>query len=177
MSDFTEGAIKYIFPDETNVIRLESSSYYRNHWQKFGTEHKDKGNKEVDFIYVTLEDKTLWLIEAKDYRQRGRQKDIPLDKEFALKCRDSLSCLAGMRLSSWATNEERQLAAKALKSTSIRCILHIESSRPNKLFPQVFDASDIADAVRHSLRALDPQAKAGDAAFLSNRALPFTITL
>jgi len=175
MPNFDEGTMRYTFPEGNEVLRLQDCAFYKKHWQNFAVSTGDSGNKETDFI--SLVDRTLWLIEAKDYRQKQRGKTQPLDKEFAQKCRDSLSCLAGMRLSSWANPEELQLAAKALNSTSIRCVLHVEFSRPSKLFPQVFEAPDIADSVRRSLRALDPQAKAGNSAFLNSCRLPFTITV
>ena len=159
MPDFIEGTIRYTFPEGTEVLRLQDSAFYKNHWQNFSVPKGEEGNKETDFISFAVGDRTLWLIEAKDYRQKKREKTQSLDKEFAQKCRDSLSCLAAMRLSSWASPEERQIATNALKSKTIRCVLHVESSRPSKLFPQAFEAPDIADSVKRSLQPWTPRPK------------------
>ncbi len=177
MAEFTEGRIVYGFPDDMTVVRLEANPFYCKHWQNFGVQPKEDGNKESDFIGIAANSECLWLIEVKDYRRNTRTKPSSLGLEFAKKCRDTLSCLAGMRMSPWSDTEQRQIATRALRSKTIRCILHVEQVSRSKLFPLVVDPADLLDSVRRSLRSLDPRARAGDAECLRSKGIPFTIEL
>lgn len=177
MVEFREGQIVYGFPDDMIIMRLEANQFYCKHWQNFGVQPKEDGNKETDFIGIAADSECLWLIEVKDYRRNTRTKPSSLGLEFAKKCRDTLACLAGMRVSPWSDTEQRQLATRALKSKSIRCILHVEQVSRGKLFPLVMDPADLLDSVRRSVRSLDPQARAGDVGFLRSKGIPFKIEL
>jgi hypothetical protein len=177
MVAYREGLISYHFPEDMTIVRLEANQFYGKRWQNFGVQLKEEGNKETDFIGIAADSECLWLIEVKDYRRNTRTKPSSLGLEFAKKCRDTLACLAGMRMSPWSDTEQRQLATKALRSKSIRCILHVEQVSRSKLFPLVIDPADLLDSVRRSVRSLDPHARAGDAEFLRSKGVPFSIEL
>jgi hypothetical protein len=150
--------------------------YYRNYWQSFAMARGSEGNKECDFIALDPERKTLWLIETKDYRHANRTKPSEIGQEFALKCRDSLSCLAAIILSVFAQAEERDIALDLLKARTIRCVIHIEQGTRSKLFPPVIDPKSLRDSLRRQLRPLDPHAIGGDVSRIAFR-IPFSIVV
>jgi hypothetical protein len=176
MKKYTEGRVSYEFPDQFLVIRPENSIFYRKHWQHFAAVSGAEGIKECDFIAHDPGSKTLWLVETKDYRRENRTKPSELGQEFALKCRDSLSCLAGIKLSSFAQPEEKDIARDCLKSRKVRCVLHIEQGRRSKLFPPIVDPKSLKDSLRRWLRPLDSHAEGGDASVLVGR-IPFAIEI
>ena len=176
MQIFAEGRVTFEFDDSFTVVRAEMSRYYAKRWQSFASVSGSAGNKGTDFVAYEPLTKTLWLIEVKDYRYTNRTKPSSLGQEFAEKCRDTLGWLAAVGLSSWSTAQEKAGSKPWRRADSIRCVLHVEQGRRSKLFPPVIDPKNLKDLVRRHLKALDPQAKAGEAKSLA-RSIPFTISV
>jgi len=176
MKRYSEGAISYVFPDSFVVLRLEDSAYYRGFWQTFAQAQGKDGNKECDFIALDPANGALWLLETKDYRHETRTKPSELGYEFAAKCRDSIGCLAAMKMSPFAPAEEKELILQLFKAKKIRCVIHIEQGVRSKLFPAVIDPKILRDCLRRQLRPLDPHAIGGDATLLEGQ-IPFDIVL
>jgi len=176
MITMLEGQISYEFSDEFSVVRLEASTYYCRHWQNFAKPDSEEGNKECDFIAFNTKTKELWLIEVKDYRGTRRTKPSSLADEFALKCRDSIGCLYAIKLSTLAQNEEKTMISPMMDAKTIRCVLHVEQTRYNRLFPSVIDPKALRDSTKKRLRPLDPHALGGDASSLAGQ-VPWGITV
>ena len=93
------------------------------------------GTKAMDILALAPDGRTLWMIEAKDYRRHKRTKTITIWDEVAQKARDTLAGLFAASIN--ANNSSEQTFARAsLKLRRIRVVLHIEQPRkPSKLFP------------------------------------------
>ena len=102
MPTLQEGGLRFDFPDdESDVVRYDGSSFYRQQFQRVCG-----GAKAVDFIVV--EQERTWLIEVKDYRRSPRTKTVDISDEVAAKVRDTLAGLAACRCNS-GDAEERGL--------------------------------------------------------------------
>ncbi len=179
MQVFDEQGIAFAFPDDFVVFRPQHSVFYRKLWQRFSIPDAagEKGNKEADFVAVDRKEQRLWLIEAKDYRVHERTKPGSLSQEFARKCRDSLALLAALQLSSTAAEVGETASGLLDGLKKVSCVLHVEQKAGEKLFPLAVRPTDLKDALRRELHALDPQALTGTAAELATLQLPFTITV
>ena len=154
-----EGELVFSFPDTLSAsiydqwksrIRFESAF-------KDGNKKDDcsKGTRAVDFI--VLDNKTLWLIEVKDYRNpQKRKKAIPKPSKLscliACKIRDTLSGLVVAKMNAKNSNE-REFAHQALKKEKIRLVLHLEQSKQH---PQIINPIDIQQTLKKLLKKIDP---------------------
>jgi len=173
-----EGSISYIFPDHWIVFRPENSTFYSKHWQSFSQKPGSEGNAEIDFVVFDPADKRLWLIEAKDYRIHARTKPSEIGQEFAHKCRDTLSLLGALQISSQVVTEaDTGNKHHFSKMRNVTCVLHFEQSKGRRGEYSIISPQNLKDTVRRNLRALDPHANAGTAAHLAGRHVPFTIKL
>jgi len=173
----TEGRITYTFPEHFIIFRPEDSTFYSKHWQSFAKPSDGEGNAEIDFIAFDPMNNRLWLLETKDYRQHARTKPSGIGEEFARKCRDTLSLLGALQVSTQVATD-RDLENRFLFPTmrEVTCVLHLEQNRGRRGEYPVMSPQTLKDTIKRSLRALDPHAKAGDAVSLSSCALPFTIS-
>lgn len=159
MQQLCERELVFSFPDN-----LSASIYDK--WKsriKFESAFKDgnkkddcsKGTKAVDFI--VLDDKTLWLIEVKDYRNpQKRKKAVPKPSKLscliACKIRDTLSGLVVAKMSAKNSNE-REFAHQALTKEKIRLVLHLEQSKQHR---KIIDPADIQQKLKILLKKIDP---------------------
>ncbi|MBB4639259.1 hypothetical protein [Longimicrobium terrae] len=151
MPDITEGDLTFEFPAEWAVSKLDGWSFYRNQFTNVGG-----GTKSVDIVASEPQGRCLWLIEVKDFRQRTREKVLPLAEEFALKVRDSLAVLAAARFNA-NDDDEKSFADKALRAHGLRIVLHLEqTARPSKLFPRAVDAADVLQRLKQITKPIDP---------------------
>jgi len=163
MTIITEGNLTFFFPDEWQVVKYDSTTFYQKHFQSFAG-----GSEAVDFLTFNTEDNECWLIESKDYRQYPRTKSKELFDEIAMKVRATLAGLCSMRAN--AHDEERLFAVKALKKTKYRVVFHLEQpTPPSRLRPQIYDPKSLNDKLRKIMRPVDPHALAGDKKFLNNK--------
>jgi len=175
---FTEGSIRYTFPDHCVVFRPENSTFYSKHWQSFSEKPGSGGNAEIDFVVFDLTNKRLWLIEAKDYRIHARTKPSEIGQEFARKCRDTLSLLGALQISlQVATEADMGNKLHFSKMRNVACVLHFEQSKGRRGEYPIISPQNLKDTVKRNLRALDPHAKAGTAEQLAGSHIPCTIAL
>ena len=90
MTTISDGKLAHTFPAGWKATKYDDWAFYRNRFV-----NSCGGNKAVDFLAHSPQDRTLWLIELKDYRQFPRTKDGTLElwDEVALKARDTLAGL------------------------------------------------------------------------------------
>ena len=139
----------FSFPESWIVSKYDEWAFYKKQFQKILN-----GQKAVDLL--ALNQKTLWLIELKDYRHFPRTKLMDLDKEIALKIRDTLS---GLLSASFNANllEEKNMACQFKNAEKIRIGLQIEQPKTNsKLFPRFFDIANLKLKLKSLLKAIDP---------------------
>jgi len=149
-----EGRI-FSFPNGWLVEKYDDGTFYRNRFEKClkGVD----GVKAIDILAFSP-DKTMWLIEAKDYRLHRRRKETTPAEEFALKVRDSL---AGISAYSILTRGDRsgQLVSKIIsEAVRIRLVYQFEQpAKHSKLFPRAFDIADIEQKIKCLLKSIDPR--------------------
>jgi hypothetical protein len=150
---FTEGRIRFDFPDDWTVCRPEKSAFYTRHFQNFCG-----GCKEIDFLMLEPEPRTLWLLEVKDYTSSSRKKSLDLLDEIALKARDVLALLLAGAANDPRPN--RGVGAFMIEGglpKKIRVVLHLEQpSNPSKLFPGAKIPVDFTQKLRQKVRCIDP---------------------
>jgi len=73
--------LMFEFPDEWKVSKYDDWAFYR---KQFGSSYREY--KALD-LFAVAPDRTLWLIEAKDFRQHRRTKNVSLWEEMAQKVR------------------------------------------------------------------------------------------
>lgn len=147
-----EGRIRFEFPEAWQVCRPEKTSYHKRHFQNFAG-----GCKEMDFVLFEPANRTLWLLEVKDYSTNPRTKPMELSDEVAEKSRDVLALLLS---GAGCDNDANQGVGAFIRSAglpmSIRVALHLELPRQqSKLFPGVKNAADQQMLLRKKVRCLD----------------------
>ena len=162
MTKFVEDLISFDFQNGFFVEKLDAMKFYVDHYSKIQDE------KSVDFVAFNPDKSELWLVEVKDYRNRERKKTVGLIDEIAKKISSSLACLIAMRGNSqYATDAERDFAAKAIVQTKLRVVFHLELSEPNQEKSNKFkkqsrsfyvDLKTVRDSLRRTLRPIDPDA-------------------
>lgn len=150
MDPIIEGNLAFTFPNNWQASKYDEWSHYRNQAVKLCG-----GAKAIDILGLEPE-AACWLIEVKDYRQHQRTKTIDITDEIATKVRDTLAALVGAQHhASDAT--ERQLARTAVRSSSIRVVLHLEQPLQHSiLFPRAISPADVVQRLKQLLKAIDP---------------------
>lgn len=150
MPTITEGKLSYTFSDTWNVTKYDDWVFYRRQFERSCC-----GNKAVDFLAYNPGDRTLWLIELKDYRQYRRKKEILLWEEMAVKARDTLAGLFAAKVDVVLSDEQRY-AAQVLCTIKLRVVLHLEQPATNsKLFPRVYNPADVQQKLKQILKPID----------------------
>ncbi|GAB4216997.1 MAG: hypothetical protein OHK0022_58810 [Roseiflexaceae bacterium] len=162
MTQYAEGNITFDFPDHWHVTKYDDWAFYRNQFMK-----SCDGNKGVDFLAYDPQDRTLWLIEVKDYRQNPRTKSEPLWKEIATKVRDTLAGLFVARIETYHDNY--QYAVLCSRSTRLCVVLHLEQPpHPNRLFQQQFKLVDVHQKLKQMLKPIDHHPRVVDFQHMNN---------
>ena len=143
MTTVREGSVEWTFEPGWWVSKYDEWTSYKKHFQSFGD-----SSKAVDFVAVSPDRRTLWLIEAKDYTTAPRTRDKgPLWLEIATKVRDTLAGLFRAALN--GSGDEQDIARAALRVAKIRVVLHLELPRkPTILFGAGLDRADIQQKLR-----------------------------
>lgn len=142
--------IRFTFPADWRALKYDDSSFHRNQFQGLAG-----GSKALDLVAMAP-DRTLWLIEAKDYGRHRRQKAGSVFAEVASKLRATLAGLATARV---RANEpaEQTFADAAMRSTTMRVALHLnQAARQSRLFPQAIDPKSATLQLRREVHAIDP---------------------
>lgn len=142
-------SLTFTFPDGWKVEKYDDWNFCRTF------QEMNSGIKGVDLIAISP-DKTVWLIEAKDFRIHKRTKTTPLYEEVWLKVRDTLSALLPAKLNA-TDDEERKFASKVLGASSLRIALQCEQpKKPSKLFPLSVNEADVQKKLKKMLKPIDP---------------------
>jgi len=150
-----EGNLRFDFPADWDVAKLDDWSFYRSQFLKVCN-----GTKAVDILAVEPGESCAWYIEVKDYRHHVRSKTSHVADEIACKVRDSLALLAAARVNANDDVEKAQ-AGRALRCRSIRVVLHLEQpTKPSRLFPRKIDLANTQQKLRQLVKAVDPHALA-----------------
>lgn len=153
MPSVEEGNLRFDFPDEWDVAKLDDWNFYRGHFLKVCS-----GTKAVDILAMEPGDACAWYIEVKDYRRHVRTKTSQVADEIACKVRDSLALLAAARVNA-NDHVEKAQARRASRCRSIRVVLHLEQpANPSKLFPRKIDLANTQQRLRQLVKAVDPHA-------------------
>lgn len=153
MSNFIEVDGKgFSFPAGWQIWKYDDSAFYRRHFQSFAS-----GSQAVDIVAISP-DKTLWLLEVKDYRRHPRDKNESVFAEVAAKVRSTLAGLATARVR--ANNEqERTLADQSMQAKNIRVALHLDQPRHiSPLFPQIVEPKSASQLLQKALLPVDRRA-------------------
>jgi hypothetical protein len=170
----TEGKLTFTFDDNGHddnwrVEKYDDWSFYRKQFNSCCG-----GNRAVDFLAYQVREKTLWLIEVKDYRHSPRTKDIPLWEEVASKVRDTLAGIFAACVNA-SDDTERHFAAQALRATRLRVVLHLEQPPTrSKVFPRIYDPADVQQKIKHLLKPVDAHPRVVACDTLS--AVPWKVT-
>lgn len=162
MPTVEEGNLRFDFPADWEVAKLDDWNFYRSHFQKVCT-----GTKAVDILAMEPGDACAWYIEIKGYRRHVRSKTSQVADEVACKVRDSLALLAAARVHANDDIEKAQ-AHRALRCRSIRVVLHLEQPvKPSRLFPRNIDLANTQQRLRQVVKAVDPHALARETHLMS----------
>jgi len=156
MQDIPVDTRIFHFRDGWLVAKYDDMPYYRNNLScKRGYK---RSLNAVDLIVFHPADKTLYLIESKDYRKHPRTKKKTPAEEFVDKVTDTLTGLVPTMLcSSEITEEVVKIREGVWESEKLRLIYQFEQpAKHSKLFPRVFDPSEIQMKLRQDLRCFDP---------------------
>lgn len=112
------------------------------------------GIKSLDLLAIDP-DKTVWLIEVKDYRVNSRTKPSDLGEEIARKVFDTLAAIIPAKI--YATDPNEQQLARAISaSRKLRVVLHLEQpEKHSKLRPRAINPADVQQKIRQLLKAVD----------------------
>ena len=156
MQDIPVDSRVFHFQDGWLVAKYDDMPFYQNQLKSgYGLR---RGLKAVDLIAFCPTDKTLYLIESKDYRKHRRTKSMPPAEDFIDKVIDTLTGLIPTILCSTETTEDvRKVREGVRKSQKLRLIYQFEQpAKHSKLFPRVFDPTEIQLKLCQDLKCFDP---------------------
>ena len=156
MRDISVDSRVFHFPDGWRVMKYDDTPYYQNHLKN--EKGWKRGMKGVDLIAYNPGDRTLYLIESKDYRVHGRENPTSPEREFFDKVMDTLTGLVPTALCS-TTNAagERDLQTGIKNAQKLRLIYQFEQpAKHSKLFPRVYDPADMQSKLKKELKCFDP---------------------
>lgn len=153
MPAINEGQLTFQFPDNWKATKYDDWSFYRNQFMSVC------GSAKAVDVLALSPDRCAWLIEVKDYRVYPRTKPTDLPVEVACKVRDTLAALLCARVNA-NDSDEQDFAGQALKSKSLRVVLHLEQpARHSRLFPRAIDPSAVEQKLKQLLKAVDAHLK------------------
>ena len=162
--------IAFDFPERWEVSRYDDWAFYRRQFARI------VGVKAVDLLALGS-DRSVWLVEVKDYRAHPRTKPSDLHEEVARKVLDTLAALLPCSLSA-PDQGEKSFAQKALETSpgkQLRVALHLEQpARHSKLFPRAIDPADVQQKLRRLLKPVDPHPVVDESG--DHRRVPWTTT-
>lgn len=92
--------LSFEFPDDWKVSKYDDWAFYR---KQFSSSYRKY--KALD-LFAVAPDQTLWLIEAKDFRQHQRKKQVSLWEEMAQKVLDSLAAILPAKVNAFISNSQ-----------------------------------------------------------------------
>lgn len=144
--------LTFDFPDSWKVDKYDEWAFYRNQFSKMWD-----GIKAVDLIAIN--EREIWLIEVKDYRQSQRTKPQDLSEEVAQKVFSTLAAMLPATVNA-SDNSECDFAREVLKGNQLHVVLHLEQPRQHsRLFPRAIDPANVELKLRSSIKPIDPRPK------------------
>ena len=162
MPAITEGDLIFTFANGWSAEKYDGWSHYRNQFMS-----TCGGTKAMDVLAMEPQG-CCWLVEVKDYRRHRRTKTIHLAEEVAKKVRDTLAGLVSARFHANDAGE-MDAAKRALRSTNIRVVLHLEqTTKPSGLFPRAIDPADVLQRLKQLIKAIDPHPRVVESARMAS---------
>jgi hypothetical protein len=152
MTTLSDARIEHVFPSTWSVTKYDDWPYVRDHVVNAFVGK----NKCVDFLALDPAKDTLWLVEAKDFRHHGREKEISAPEELALKIRGTLVGLVAAA-KHHAPHKHQSLAQAFLRAAHLRIVFHLEQpTNPSKLLPRVCASAAELQKLKQMVRIIDP---------------------
>lgn len=143
------GQLTFVFPNGWQISKYDEWSFYRKRFQRFL-----RGAKGVDVLAVSP-NRTVFLIEVKDYRVNRRTKAISVADEVTKKVLDTLAAMLPCKVNGDEV-AETHFSNRVLKADFLRVILHLEQPmKHSKLFPRAIDPADVQMKMRQQLKPID----------------------
>jgi hypothetical protein len=159
--------LSFDFPEDWQAVRYDGWGFYRNHWSRMFN-----NIKALDILALDPQ-RTVWLIEVKDYRVNARTKPSELGEEVARKVFDTLAALLPAKVNA-TTLSEKKFAAAISRARDFRVILHLEQPRKHsKLRPRAINPADIKLKLRKLLKPVDAHPVVAELEQMGN--LPWTV--
>lgn len=161
----------FAFPESWKVSKYDDWAFYRNRFSQMYS-----GIKAVDLLAIEnkIEDKVIWIIEVKDYRQSRRTKAIDLAEEVAQKVFSTLAAILPAKIHASESYEQR-FAGEVLKGTQLRVVLHLEQPvKSSKLFQRAIDPSKVQQKLKTLIKPIDSHPKVVESTQMQN--LAWTVT-
>jgi flagellar basal body rod protein FlgC len=153
MTVISENRLNFEFPESFDVIKYDESQFFQSHFKKISN-----GIKAVDIIAVS--ESTTYLIEVKDYTHPDTKSEgVNLVNIVIEKVLSTLSALMPMKNNAHLDNE-KNLARKALITTKIVIVLHVEIPPRTKKIKQSFiNLSNLQMELKKKIKPIDPHPK------------------
>ncbi|WP_437675735.1 hypothetical protein [Sorangium sp. So ce131] len=141
--------LEFEFPSSWKVSKYDDWEFYRRQFAKIWN-----GINSLDLLVVEP-DRTVWLVEAKDYRFHQRTKPSELHDEVARKVFDTLAAMLPAKVNA-SSAEEAKMAAAVLGAKKLRVVLHLEQPKKHStLRPRAINPADVQQALRRVLKPID----------------------
>jgi len=149
MTTIQVDSLTFTFPSSWKVCKYDEWAFYRNQFSRMWS-----GIKAVDII--AIENRVIWLIEAKDYRRQSRTKTLDLADEVAQKVFCTLAAMLPAKVNASIASES-QFSGEVTSGQRLRVVLHLEQPvKTSKLFPRAIDPSKIQLKLRGIIKPIDP---------------------
>lgn len=161
--------LQFDFPATWFAGKFDQWAYY----QRFA--QAQQGLKAVDVIAVSP-DQTLWLIEAKDYRRPRTGPPDGLCDKLVAKLLSTLAAILPAAIHGGGVPVEQNLAHLARGVRRIRVVAHIEvPQHRSKLFNVKTDVTNLQQALRGRVHAIDPHPLVLNSASIGAAAVAWTV--
>lgn len=162
--------LQFDFPATWSASKFDGWTYYRRFVEA------QQGLKAVDVIAVAP-DETLWLIEAKDYRRPGTPPPERLCDKLVAKLLSTLAAILPAAIHGGGVPAEQNLAHLARGVRRIRVVAYIEvPQHRSKLFNVKTDLTNLRQALRRRVRAIDPHPLVLNSATIGMAGIEWTVT-
>lgn len=154
MQSYVVDGLQFDFPDDWLISKYDEWAFYRNQFIRLPLH---EGPKAIDLVAIDPQ-KTLWLIEAKDYRQNRRQKSVDIVTEVSGKAVDTLACMLPASLNA-NVQSEQEAALAAVKCRRLRLVFHLETAPVGSpVFDRRLDQANLSQKLRQLAKSIDPHA-------------------
>ena len=145
--------LQFVFPANWQATKYDEWAFYRKRFSRMWDHIK-----ALDVLAVDP-DKTVWLIEVKDYTRQQRTKPSLIADEVAHKVFDTLAAILPAK-SNASDQLEQEFAEAISKAKKMRVILHLEQpAKTSRLRPRAIDPAAVQQQLRKLLKPIDAHAR------------------